>query len=89
MTKTRATSNCALARTRAQTKRESEEDSKELEEQEQEDREISEVESDEIGGRKSLVDWLGKLKERLALDPHSSNLLDPHYENKSNWILSK
>ena len=63
--------------------------SESLEEQEQEVKETSEAESDETGGKNSLVNWLGRLKERLALDPHSSNLLDPHYENKSDRVLSK
>ena len=45
-------SRCALARTRGQTKRESEEDANELEEQEQEAKETSEAEADETGEKK-------------------------------------
>ena len=82
-------SRCALARTRGQTKRESEEDASELEEREQEAREAREAKTDETSKGSPLLNWLGKLNERLALDPHSSNLLDPHYENKSDRVLSK
>ena len=82
-------SRCALARTRGQAKKESEEDAIELEEQEQEAREAKEGKADETIKGNPMLNWLGKINRKLSLDLHSANLLDPHYENKSDRVLSK
>ena len=79
---------CALARTRSQANREEKEDAEanQLENPEVDD--SDDTESTESTGRKSLQNWLDKVKVILRTGP-GDNLVDHHYAATSQLILNK
>jgi hypothetical protein len=80
---------CALARTRAQDKREREEDAKEVEKEQEATPNRMEEEQETSRIRRKMIDWLGGTKGRFQLDSNSHNLLDPHQECRLSTILTE
>ena len=79
---------CALARTRAQTKMEKEEDEKDSEDPSSKETMIDETNDESTSGRESLVEWLNKLKARLCLGD-GNNLIDHNHDYKTDLILTR
>ena len=81
--------NCTLAKKRAQTKKEKDEDATEAVKEREATLEIAKREEEGITPRERMADWLAKTMSSFHLDTNSPNLLNTHQECKLTLTLSK
>ena len=78
---------CALARTRAQERREREEDAEEEKIEQNGGPDKTEEEKDISMTRRKMIQWLERTKGKMQPEPNLPNLVDPHYECKLSVII--